>query len=199
MELYLLNSGFGKACGHVSGNYFVIRGRYGNGQARERAVYWPAIPEGHTMAGSRRTVPLPPGWHAVATAILARDPVCRWGILPEEDGYCRSDSTEVDHIGQAWDHRPEVLRGICHIHHVARTSRQANAAKKLKRSQRYRPQENHPGWKGTALHTEGGTALGEEGTAPMREGTALLREGTALGDIGTALSHRGTAPHEGSR
>lgn len=146
--------------------------RYCPGQARERAVYWPAIqPEGHTMAGSRRTVPLPPGWHAVATAILARDPVCRWGILEDEEGYCRSDSTEVDHTGQAWDHRPEVLRGICHIHHVARTSRQANAAKKLKRSLRYRPQEKHPG---------------------------LLSEGTALRSVGTASSPIGTACEEGT-
>lgn len=98
------------------------------------------------MAGSRRTVPLPPNWHAIVTAILARDPVCRWGALPEEDGYCRSDSTEVDHMGQAWEHDESVLRGICHIHHVARTSRQANAAKEKRRQLRYRPQENHPGF-----------------------------------------------------
>lgn len=129
---------------------------------------------GAHMAGSRRTVPLPPGWHAVATAILARDPVCRWGILAGEDGYCHSDSTEVDHTGTAWDHRPEVLRGICHIHHVARTSRQANAAKAARRALRYRPADNHPGYvKGTGE----GTALSGEGTAVQEEGTALPRKG----------------------
>lgn len=122
------------------------------------------------MAGSRRTVPLPSNWHAVVPAILARDPVCLWGILPGEEGYCRSDSTEVDHMGDAWNHQPEFLRGICHTHHVKRTSAQANAAKKLRSSLRYRPAENHPGFRrGTA------TELAPIGTA--EEGTAYPEEG----------------------
>ena len=129
------------------------------------------------MNSSRRTVPLPGNWHSVATSILARDPVCRWGILPGEEGYCRSDSTEVDHMGDAADHRPEVLRGICHTHHVRRTSAQGNAAKALRRSLRYRPVEKHPGFIGTALRTHIGTAANEEGTALSSEGTALYEEG----------------------
>lgn len=132
------------------------------------------------MAGSRRTVPLPPNWHAVVPAILARDPVCRWGILPGEEGYCRSDSTEVDHMGDAADHDPSFLRGICHTHHLIRTSAQGNAAKALRRSLRYRPTEKHPGFRvGTALRTvQVGTALGDIGTA-CEEGTAYPEEGTA--------------------
>jgi len=114
---------------------------------------------------SRRTVPLPPDWHRIVPAILARDPVCRWGCLPEEEGWCRSDSTEVDHMGAADDHRPEVLRGICSPHHARRTSGQANAAKALLRSLRVRPAENHPGYrKGTAVAPVG-TAIDPEGTA----------------------------------
>jgi 5-methylcytosine-specific restriction enzyme A len=103
------------------------------------------------MAGSRRTVPLPPDWRAVTFAILARDPVCRWGrivgIVPAESGLCNGDSEEVDHFGAPWDHRPEVLRGICHYHHLRRTSMQANAAKALLRAQKTRPADNHPGYR----------------------------------------------------
>jgi hypothetical protein len=103
------------------------------------------------MSGSSwRTEPLPPGWGATCDAILARDPVCRWGtvpgIEPREDGLCIADSSEVDHIGQAWDHRPEVLRGICHVHHVARSTAQGRAAKKAKRDRRLRPTPDHPGY-----------------------------------------------------
>ena len=81
------------------------------------------------------------------------------GIVPAEPGRCTADSSEVDHFGAAWDHRPEVLRGMCHYHHAQRTSGQANAAKALLRSARYRPKERHPGYrKGTAEGTaEGGS------------------------------------------
>lgn len=104
------------------------------------------------MAGSRRSVPLPIGWRALCNVVLARDPSCRYGILENEPNVvCLQPSTEVDHIGAAWDHRPEVLRGICHNHHIIRTSAQANAAKALLRSLRYRPKEKHPGYRlGTA-------------------------------------------------
>jgi len=70
------------------------------------------------MYTGRRTIPLPPGWGSIADSILVRDPVCRWGILPSEDGPCGARSTEVDHIGDPSDHRPELLRGICRPHHL---------------------------------------------------------------------------------
>lgn len=112
---------------------------------------------------SRRTVPLPPDWHRIVPVILARDPVCRWGELPEEEGWCRSDSTEVDHMGAADDHRPEVLRGICSPCHARRTSRQANAAKVLRARMRVRPADNHPGYIRSA--PVAGTVIDPEGTA----------------------------------
>jgi len=138
------------------------------------------------MSSSRRTVPLPGNWHAIVPAILARDPVCRWGILPAEEGYCRSDSTEVDHMGEAWDHDPARLRGICHYHHLRRTSAQGNAAAARQRSLKYRPKEKHPGFAdGTAALRTGaaqaeGTAAGAEGTAAAAAGlgTTYVSEGT---------------------
>lgn len=102
------------------------------------------------MAGSRRTVPLPGNWQAVVPVILARDPVCRWGILPGESGACAAPATEVDHMGAAQDHDPVLLRGICNPHHVKRSSAQGNAAKARLRSLRYRPEDKHPGYAGGA-------------------------------------------------
>jgi len=104
---------------------------------------------GAVMYTGRRTVPLPPGWAALCYTILVRDPVCQWGKrgLPEEEGqYCNQDSTEVDHIGAASDHRPELLRGICRPHHLKRTSGQGNAARAARRGLKRRPVERHPGY-----------------------------------------------------
>lgn len=101
------------------------------------------------MAGSWRSEPLPPGWGAIRYAVLARDPVCRWGVcgLPDEEGPCNSDSTDADHIGPPWDHDLSMLRGICHPHHVARSAAQARAMKAWRRSLKTRPPEKHPGYK----------------------------------------------------
>ena len=101
----------------------------------------PALPY-----SGRRTIPLPPGWGSIAYRVIARDPVCRWGILPGEEGLCGQDSTEVDHMGDPSDHRIEVLRGICQTHHQKRTSGQANAARSRIRSLRYRAPDRHPGY-----------------------------------------------------
>jgi len=54
---------------------------------------------------------------------------CRWGELPGEDGPCPERASEVDHMGPAWDHDPELLRAICHAHHARRTALQANTAR----------------------------------------------------------------------
>lgn len=101
-------------------------------------------------SSSRRTVPLPAGWGRVAFAVLARDPQCRYGQCGLEDEpvmICGQPSTQVDHIGQAWDHRPEMLRGICEPHHLKRSSAQGNAARARQRSLRYRPPERHPAYR----------------------------------------------------
>jgi hypothetical protein len=95
------------------------------------------------MYTGRRTFPLPPDWGAIRYLVLIRDPNCRWGILSGETGSCGQPSTEVDHIGEAWDHSPDRLRGICHSHHLRRTSAQANEAR---RRLRVLPSDRHPGY-----------------------------------------------------
>lgn len=99
---------------------------------------------------SRRTVPLPPGWGAIRASVLVRDPVCRWGTLPEdmaEPGMCRERSVDADHIGDPSDHRLEKLRGLCTRHHAIRTGRQGAAVWNAQRPTRKRPQEPHPGYR----------------------------------------------------
>jgi hypothetical protein len=95
--------------------------------------------------GSWRSAPLPKGWGRLRMAVLARDPVCRWGLLPGEDDVCGQDSTEVDHIGEPWDHRLVALRGLCHSHHRRRTSGQVAAQNAARAALRLRPMEPHPG------------------------------------------------------
>jgi 5-methylcytosine-specific restriction enzyme A len=108
------------------------------------------------MYTGRRTVPLPGNWGAIRYRVLIRDPTCQWGVwgIDGEDARCGQPSTEADHIGDAWDHRDEVLRGLCHAHHMIRTSRQANAERSRMRDLRKRPQERHPGLKRIPLEVE---------------------------------------------
>jgi hypothetical protein len=97
-------------------------------------------------AGSWRSAPLPPGWGRLRTAVLARDPVCTWGMLIGEEGPCGQDSTEADHIGDPSDHRVEAMRGLCRPHHMKRTSNQAVAVRTANAARRLRPREPHPGF-----------------------------------------------------
>jgi hypothetical protein len=78
--------------------------------------------------------------------VLARDPVCRWGMLPGENGPCHQDSTTADHIGPPGDHRIELLRGLCYPHHKKRSDAQGRAAKAVLASRSRLPREPHPGF-----------------------------------------------------
>jgi hypothetical protein len=97
-------------------------------------------------SGSWRSTPLPKGWGRLRMSVLARDPVCQWGMLPGEEGPCGQDSTEADHIGEPWDHRLVALRGLCESHHRRRTSMQVSAQNASRRTLRLRPEEPHPGY-----------------------------------------------------
>jgi hypothetical protein len=99
------------------------------------------------MTGSWRSVPLPPGWPGIRAAVLMRDPVCRWGMLPEEAGRCSSAATEADHIGDPSDHRLTMLRGICGPHHIVRSTGQARAVLAERRTLARRPEQPHPGYR----------------------------------------------------
>jgi hypothetical protein len=104
-------------------------------------------------AGSWRSTPLPPGWGRLRMVVLARDPVCRWGMLPGEEGPCGQDSTTADHIGPPSDHRLGMMRGLCGPHHKKRSDGQGRAAKAALAARRKLPSEPHPGFvrKGDAL------------------------------------------------
>jgi 5-methylcytosine-specific restriction enzyme A len=82
--------------------------------------------------------PLPPEWKRhTRPRILARDPWCRLAY----PNVCTGRSTEVDHIGDRYDHTDPNLRGVCPPCHKARTQQQAQAARNV----RARPRERHPG------------------------------------------------------
>jgi 5-methylcytosine-specific restriction endonuclease McrA len=81
--------------------------------------------EPKAWAGSKRRKQLPPGWEKLRRFILQRDPICT------ECG--ERLSTEVHHRGDADDHRPEMLAGICSECHGKITSRQGTEAKQLRR------------------------------------------------------------------
>lgn len=99
---------------------------------------------------SRRIYPLPSNWGVIRASVLARDPICRWGSLPEdmaEPGRCPNRSTDADHIGDQNDHSLVALRGLCTNHHATRTGRQGAAGKAAVMRTRKRPKEQHPGYK----------------------------------------------------
>jgi hypothetical protein len=94
-----------------------------------------------------RSVPLPGNWGSIRRAVLARDPICRWGSLPGEEGWCDRPSTECDHIGEPDCHEVTMLRGLCKGHHNKRTRKQTSVAMKAWWNRRLRPQEKHPGYR----------------------------------------------------
>ena len=85
----------------------------------------------------KRRASLPPDWRKIRARILRRDPLCRLAY----DDICEGRSVEVDHIGEADDHRLHMLRGVCTPCHKRRTQQQAQEA----RPSRARLQEPHPG------------------------------------------------------
>jgi 5-methylcytosine-specific restriction endonuclease McrA len=75
-----------------------------------------------------KTYKVPPGWAAIRSRVLARDPIC---VL------CRErPSTDVDHINGRDDHSLEHLRGLCRRCHLQRTHQQGEAAKRRKKQLR---------------------------------------------------------------
>jgi hypothetical protein len=102
---------------------------------------------------SWRTAPLPRNWPNIRGKVLKRDPYCQWGLLPDDGApylSCAERSIQVDHMGGPDDHRPEMLRGICVVHHQERTARQgvvARARLREIRGTRRRPKTKHPAYK----------------------------------------------------
>lgn len=71
-------------------------------------------------------------WYQTRAHVLARDPICMWGLT----GDCMALSTDCDHVidaalwvktgGDFYD--MENLRGLCHPHHSRRTAREQGFA-----------------------------------------------------------------------
>lgn len=105
---------------------------------------------GRYMYTGRRTSPLPPGWGSIRAQVLQRDPICRWGSLPEDHadpGLCMERSTDADHTGSPTNHDLSALRGLCTRHHAIRTGRQGAAGKAQRAFSRKRPPDEHPGFR----------------------------------------------------
>jgi len=71
-----------------------------------------------------------PAWRLqIRPSVLARDPVCTWGSVPRDEaawGGCGQASTDVAHITprqEGGSEEFENLRGLCHAHHSAETSK----------------------------------------------------------------------------
>lgn len=92
---------------------------------------------------SDRREHLPSNWDSIREFVLKRDGYrCVWKL--GSGARCPRRATEVDHMGDRDDHRPEKLRSLCHAHHEKVTLRQAWAGRQRKKQPR-RPEERHPG------------------------------------------------------
>jgi 5-methylcytosine-specific restriction protein A len=86
---------------------------------------------------SRRRAELPRNWQTIRRLVLQRDGYhCTIREPP-----CTGAATDVDHIGDRHDHRPENLRAACAPCHRLRTARQSHEH----RPSTNRPAERHPG------------------------------------------------------
>jgi 5-methylcytosine-specific restriction endonuclease McrA len=96
-----------------------------------------------TSATNRRAE-LPRNWATeIRPAVIERDKgLCQWRERPDGP-ICGARGTDVDHIGDKHDHRPEMLQALCEDCHNRKSSRQGNAARWAVRRQR--PPERHPG------------------------------------------------------
>jgi hypothetical protein len=96
-------------------------------------------------ANSDRRETLPPDWESrVRPVILERDQRrCQWRT---RRGICGRYATDVDHIGDRDDHRPENLQALCTPHHRHKSSGEGGRARWAKaKSRRTREPRPHPG------------------------------------------------------
>lgn len=92
---------------------------------------------------SRRRQELPRGWGRIRAAVLERD--------GGRCVLCGGVATDVDHVGDRFDHRLEALRSLCRECHKRRTWLQALEARRERRGRgcrrRLREPGRHPGLK----------------------------------------------------
>lgn len=105
---------------------------------------------------SWRTTPRPRGWNSrIRPYVIDRDGGrCTWVESLPDGGHwsmedhpdrCTAPGVDVDHMGEPDDHRLEMLRLLCEMHHDKRSSAQAAAARRQSVVPRKRPEPKHPG------------------------------------------------------
>jgi 5-methylcytosine-specific restriction protein A len=88
--------------------------------------------------GSNRRDELPSDWYTHIRPMVL-----------ERDGHrcqaCGRPATDVDHIGDKHDHRPDNLQALCGWCHRRKTSQQGNQSPNRTKVTEARPREQHPG------------------------------------------------------
>lgn len=100
--------------------------------------------------GSTRRQTLPPDWPKIRAIVLKRDGYRCRHERADGLGRCVETATDVDHVGDRHDHRPENLESKCEFHHLRKSSAEGNAARKVltvtrRRALEKRGPESHPG------------------------------------------------------
>lgn len=82
-------------------------------------------------ASSNRSSELPAEWKVIRRLVIARDGGrCTCPSCPSCNGQpCATIATEVDHLGDRHNHRPQNLASKCSPCHRHRTQQQANAGR----------------------------------------------------------------------
>ncbi|MDX2528043.1 HNH endonuclease [Streptomyces europaeiscabiei] len=89
-------------------------------------------------ADSNRRNELPADWYTgIRPAILERD--------GHRCQACGDHATDVDHIGDKHDHRPDNLQALCGWCHKRKTSAQGNQSPNRQQITETRQREQHPG------------------------------------------------------
>lgn len=87
--------------------------------------------------GSTRRQRLPPDWQQRRISVLERDGHRCQLRYPG----CQGRATDVDHIQHGDNHNLDNLQAACNPCHLAKTAREAAAARPTEK----RPREQHPG------------------------------------------------------
>lgn len=88
-----------------------------------------------------RATPLPPNWKRLRVAVLKRDR----GLCQHNGPKCLRRASEVDHKGDADDHRLSSLQSVCKPCHLQLNGIRSAAKRAAKGDARKRPSESHPG------------------------------------------------------
>lgn len=99
--------------------------------------------DGRGWAGSTRKSRLPADWDRLRQVVLQRCGYrCEW---IENGERCLATATDADHILPGDLHQLVNLQGLCSRHHLAKTSREANAVQAERRKLLRQPEEPQPG------------------------------------------------------